>query len=207
MSAIIPCTTSLVYDYFHPDYRTRALSYTFTGIYIGGALASLSLYIIETSGWRAAYLVVGVSGLVIGVVCLLIIKEPTRNTFDQPKSSKLVNEEEERSEMNKFFSALCELSQNPACRYTSIGGILRNFGVYPIEYFMPKYYLVVYSDKKEYFVILSTIVIPICSVLSSIIYGTISDKYHSKGHYSILLYICIACSLLGIPTICASMLI
>lgn len=42
-----PCSYSIISDYFHPDYRATANALFNSGIYLGGALASLSNLIID----------------------------------------------------------------------------------------------------------------------------------------------------------------
>lgn len=86
-----PCSYSLIADCFHPDYRTTANSLFNSGIYLGGALASLTTLIIVHAGWRAAYIIVGIIGAGFGLLSFLFIREPERNQFDksQRKEQKL----------------------------------------------------------------------------------------------------------------------
>ena len=81
-SVFNPCIYSLLCDIFHPSYRARANAVFNTGIYFGGALSSLSLNLIKLIGWRMTHEVIGVIGIVVGVLCCLILKEPVRNKFD-----------------------------------------------------------------------------------------------------------------------------
>ena len=75
-SAYNPPAYSLIADYFHPDKRAFANSIYSLGIYIGGALSSLTLLFITGLGWRTTYLVVGVIGGGTGVLGLIFILEP-----------------------------------------------------------------------------------------------------------------------------------
>lgn len=72
-------------DYFHPSYRGTATSIYSFGIYIGGALSSLTLVIIGGVGWRLTFLIIGIIGAGAGVLCLFFVKEPIRNNFDPNK--------------------------------------------------------------------------------------------------------------------------
>jgi predicted MFS family arabinose efflux permease len=74
---------SLISDYFPPKERARALAaYSFgipvgsaAGIAIGGALANLI-------DWRAAFVVVGVAGVLIAPIFRLVVREPVRGQLD-----------------------------------------------------------------------------------------------------------------------------
>jgi MFS family permease len=50
-----PCAYSIISDYFHPDFRGTANSIFTIGIYIGGALSSVSVVIIKQLGWKLNY--------------------------------------------------------------------------------------------------------------------------------------------------------
>jgi MFS family permease len=51
-SACNPAAYSLIADYFHPSVRTTANSVYSLGIYIGGALSSISTLIINGAGYE-----------------------------------------------------------------------------------------------------------------------------------------------------------
>jgi MFS family permease len=72
-------------DYFHPSKRAFAASIYSFGIYIGGALSSLTVVMIDGVGWRWSFGIIGIIGVAAGVLGLLFIKEPPRNFFDQSK--------------------------------------------------------------------------------------------------------------------------
>jgi len=46
------------------------------GIYLGGALASLSIVLDDIIGWRSTLLLIGGVGIVASILCFLIIPEP-----------------------------------------------------------------------------------------------------------------------------------
>jgi len=81
-SAFNPCAFSIIADYFPQNQRTTANSLLNSGMYFGGAMASLTTLIISTKGWRPAYEFVGLVGIAIGMMSLIVIREPERNRFD-----------------------------------------------------------------------------------------------------------------------------
>ena len=74
---------SLIADYFPPQQRARALGvYSFgvpigsaMGIFLGGVLAN-------TLGWRSAFIIVGLAGVLIAPIFKLTMREPKRGQFD-----------------------------------------------------------------------------------------------------------------------------
>lgn len=85
-SACNPPAYSLIADYFHPNQRAFANSIYSLGIYIGGALSSLTLLFITGLGWRWTYLLVGFIGGGAGILGIIFIMEPERGRFN-PKAS------------------------------------------------------------------------------------------------------------------------
>ncbi len=74
---------SLISDYFPSGERARALSIYSFGIPIGSALGIVFGGLIASKvGWRYAFFVVGVAGIVIAPLFRLTVREPRRGRFD-----------------------------------------------------------------------------------------------------------------------------
>ena len=79
-----PPAHSMISDYYPPEQRATALSIYSTGIYAGILLGFLFGGVIaEAFGWRAAFLVVGIPGVLFGVVLRFALKEPQRGRWEQ----------------------------------------------------------------------------------------------------------------------------
>jgi MFS family permease len=75
---------SLIADYFPKQQRARALAAYSFGIPIGSALGILFGGLIAASiDWRAAFVIVGLAGLLVAPVFKLIVKEPVRGAMDE----------------------------------------------------------------------------------------------------------------------------
>ena len=81
MSVCNPLAYSLIRDYFPPQNRSTANSLYSSGIYLGNALASLSIIMIKNYGWRNTFKFVAITGGVIGILGILILVEPIRDKF------------------------------------------------------------------------------------------------------------------------------
>lgn len=76
---------SLISDYFPPQQRARALAVYSFGIPIGGALGVvLGGVLTSLAGWRVAFIVVGLAGLLLAPVFRLTVREPLRGRYDAP---------------------------------------------------------------------------------------------------------------------------
>ena len=77
-AACAPAATSLIGDLYPPARRARALSIFMLGLPIGIALSYLvSSFVAHTYGWRAAFFVAGVPGVIIAIAAMFI-HEPER---------------------------------------------------------------------------------------------------------------------------------
>ncbi|MGY4395145.1 putative MFS family arabinose efflux permease [Sphingomonas sp. UYAg733] len=70
---------ALIADYFPPERRARALAIYSLGVPIGLAAGTLlGAYIANHVDWRAAFLLVGLAGIIIAPIFRLVVKEPPR---------------------------------------------------------------------------------------------------------------------------------
>ena len=95
-----PPAYSLIADYFPPEIRTTAIAIYNLGIYIGNALSSLIVILIEKFGWRKAYIITGGVGIIFALLCLLFVVDPIRGRFEprKPKVIEVIPEEDEEME-------------------------------------------------------------------------------------------------------------
>ena len=82
---------SLIADYFPPNQRARALAAFAFGIPLGTAAGTLvGGLLAATYGWRTAFIVVGLLGLLIAPLLRLTVKDPPRGGTDAPKAVAVV---------------------------------------------------------------------------------------------------------------------
>ncbi len=87
-----PSAYSLISDYFEPKRRTTALATYSAGIY-GGVFLGLVVSggIAQRHGWRAAFFVVGLPGVVLALVTKLSLREPPRGLSDVASPSAVTS--------------------------------------------------------------------------------------------------------------------
>ncbi len=78
-----PSCNTIVADYFPADRRAMAMTVFALGAPIGAWLgADMAGYVAAEYGWRMAFYVLGVPGIILAIVIMLTIKEPVRGRLD-----------------------------------------------------------------------------------------------------------------------------
>lgn len=78
-----PPSTSILADKFPPARRPMALSIFSLGACLGAWLgSSIAGGVAETYGWRAAFLVLGIPGVILALILWLTVREPVRGALD-----------------------------------------------------------------------------------------------------------------------------
>jgi predicted MFS family arabinose efflux permease len=79
-----PSSTSILADKFPPARRPMALTIYALGASLGAWLgSSVAGAAAQRSGWRAAFLVLGIPGLALSVIVWLTVREPQRGALDR----------------------------------------------------------------------------------------------------------------------------
>lgn len=81
-----PISLSLLTDLYPPEQRASKIGITSAGYGIGTVVSSLGgSYVAAHYGWRAAFLICGAPGVLLGLLLLMTMKEPARtHVDDQP---------------------------------------------------------------------------------------------------------------------------
>ena len=84
-----PACNSIIGDYFPADRRAMAMTIFALGAPIGAWLgADMAGAVAAEYGWRAAFFVLGIPGILLALVIFLTIKEPARGQLDAPSEDK-----------------------------------------------------------------------------------------------------------------------
>ncbi|MCC6919156.1 MAG: MFS transporter [Alphaproteobacteria bacterium] len=84
-----PPAHAIVSDLFEPRKRATALSIYALGVPIGFAVGSfIGAPVAEHWGWRTAFLVLGIPGLVLSALVWLTVREPRRGLSDPPEVAR-----------------------------------------------------------------------------------------------------------------------
>jgi MFS family permease len=123
-----PASQSLLSDYYSPKKRATALSIYTLGIPFGtlfGAL--LAGNIAETYGWRMAFFLVGLPGIVLAIILKLTLKEPPRGTWDAAAL--------QAGPTPSLWRVCKTLFGKPSFRHMAAGATLSSFAGYGVASF------------------------------------------------------------------------
>jgi MFS family permease len=124
-----PPASSLIADYFPPQHRSTAAGYYAMGVTLGTVLANLiGGPVTDAFGWRSAFLIVGVPGLLVALLLKLTVTEPPRGYTDPPGAERL-------KERPRFVEGLRELASKPSFWTVAAGAALAMFCSYGITTF------------------------------------------------------------------------
>lgn len=82
--SVNPAAISMLSDYYAPAKRAFPVS-VFHGVGVTGIAGSFLLgsYIASSAGWRTAFVVAGLLGLLVTVIAFVVLKEPVRGGHDE----------------------------------------------------------------------------------------------------------------------------
>ena len=155
-----PPAYSLIVDYFPPEVRTTANAIYAFGIYVGVALSSMITLLISLFGWRWAYAITGFFGVFVGILVLLIVKDPIRGRFeprvdvaqveddileDEPSTPRsqaaaALAPAPKESLVLKYLGGFKAMYTNNVCFYTVLGACFRYWQGYSIAYFCQTFF-------------------------------------------------------------------
>ena len=125
-----PPSHSLVSDYFPAERRALALSIYSIGASLGSMIGATAGTISEHWGWRAAFFVLGVPGVVLALLVLGTVKEPLRGRLDPAL---------ERREGASFGATLRYTLHHPRLMHCLIGGAIFTLWSWGLMWWTPSY--------------------------------------------------------------------
>lgn len=128
-----PPAHSLIADYFPPEKRATAFAIYASGIYVGVGLGFwLGGWINDNYGWRMAFFVVGLPGVLMALIVRFTVREPPRGLSDHHVGG---TREYTMREVWRFFAAL------PAGRNISLAGAFHAFVGYGLGAWLPAFFV------------------------------------------------------------------
>jgi MFS family permease len=129
-----PPAHSLLSDYFPPEKRATVLSFYASGIYVGVGLGYwLGGWINDAYGWRTAFFVVGLPGVLMALLVRFTIREPVRGMSEQHLTSP--QQQYTLREAWRFFTSL------PTGRRLAFAGGLHAFVSYGLGAWIPAFFV------------------------------------------------------------------
>lgn len=129
----IPATHSIIADIYPPKSRATALAFWGLSLPAGLMLGYSSAGALEKAvGWRAAFAIIGVAGLVLAPVVLFTMREPRRGRYDPVAPAQ---------PMPGTLQALRHLWSLRAFRYLTAAGAFHAFAWYAVNAWNAPFYV------------------------------------------------------------------
>ncbi|MBL8185780.1 MAG: MFS transporter [Blastocatellia bacterium] len=185
-----PAATSLIGDLFPPSWRAKALSIFMLGLPVGVALSfAVSGTIAKEYGWRAAFFVAGIPGILCAVA-VLFIHEPKRGASETHDIGSMVRQ----------GSPYLNVLRSPTMRWIIISGAVHNFNMYAIGSFITPFLMRYHGLDIQQANFVSMIVYGLMGAPGLLIGGFIGDAVMKKRTNGRMLVGTVAIAL-SIPTV------
>ena len=126
-----PPAHSMISDYYPPEQRSIAMGFYTLGISTGIMIAYLAGgWVVENHGWRQAFFIVGVPGLVLAVIMRFTVVEPQRGASEERVAS---------GSRPTFLEVLQFLRQRRSFIHMGVAAGLSSFVGYAVVNFFPSY--------------------------------------------------------------------
>ena len=173
-----PPANSLIADYYPPEKRSSALGYYAMGVTLGSMLASLvGGPVTDWFGWRWAFFILGVPGILIALVLLVTVKEPPRGYTD-PEGAKGTD----RAELGP---AIRELMSKPSYWLMTAGATLAAFCGYGISSFQTLYLVRTFGVSTGQAAIWFNTPANLAGALGTVALGVLATRLRSRNKASI----------------------
>jgi MFS family permease len=166
-----PPSHSLLADYYPPERRGFALGVYAAGIPIGGAIGALAGgWIGAYFGWRTAFLVVGLPGILLALAVLLTLREPRRG---ESEGDLAVGDAEKLGGVIRFLLRL------PSFRHLSFAAALHGFYGYGAANFLPSFLARVHEVPLGLRGTLFAILL-LSGSIGNVVGGRLADRYGAR---------------------------
>jgi MFS family permease len=178
-SGCSPPALSLISDYFEPKRRSKALSIYAMGVY-GGTFIGLMMggIVAQMYGWRAAFLIVGIPGVVLALILKTTIREPPRG-FSEGGAHTV-------KEAPPMMQVVRSLLSKSSFRHLAFASGLHAFVSYGVSAFYNSYLIRSHGFTVAEAGVWLAFIVGIGGLLGTYVGGTYADKLtqrHQDSRY------------------------
>jgi MFS family permease len=168
-----PPSHSLLADYFVPSKRATALGIYALGIPIGILFGNLAGgWIDEFFGWRYAFFVVGIPGILLAILLRVTVKEPPRG-YTEPTKQTL--------DQVPFSVVVKTMWQKKSFRHMSLGAASQAFVGYGAIAWMPMFLVRSHDMSSGEVGTALGLIIGICGGVGTFLGGYMADRLGTKN--------------------------
>lgn len=195
-----PPAQSLIADYYTPKNRATAVSVYALGVPLGGMLAAIFggviadkldgpgvLQFLESNnldffanlldwqnieGWRIAFMVVGLPGILLALIVRLTVQEPPRGYTDPANAQE--------KDHVPFSAALQLLSKKPAFWHIVVGATIASFIGYGVSQFSTSFFLRTHGLSLSTSALTFGLILGVMAAIGVFSSGFLADKFASR---------------------------
>ena len=167
-----PASMSMLSDYHGPDTRSRAMSFHQSSVYAGTiAGGGLAGYMGQYYGWRSSFYLFGSLGVLLGVLLLLVLREPERQQEAAPEAAHHID-----LKGGNVLATVRELFGNPMVRILMAVFVGANFVAMIFLTWMPSFLRRKFDMSLTMAGLSGTAYLQIASVLGVLCGGILADR-------------------------------
>ena len=167
-----PPSHSMISDYYAPEHRGKAMSFYSTGIYIGILFGfALGGILADELGWRMAFFVVGIPGVLFAGVLMLLLKEPVRGSWDAGA---------DKTAKASFKETLTFLMTRKSFWYAALGTAMMSYKSYGNGNFMPSFLYRLHDMSLSEIGFTLALVSGVAGAVGTFMGGVVADKLGAK---------------------------
>lgn len=163
-----PPSQSLISDYFPPERRGFALGVLFMYIPLGFLVGFLvGGWVNEFFGWRAAFMVVGVPGIILALILRFTLREPPRGHSENLQTMP---------PLPSLSSTIRYFLSRPALRHLPLAGAIHGVGAWGAGVWLPAYFIRVHGMSSGEIGTWMALIFGIAGSIGTIYGGHIADN-------------------------------
>jgi len=172
-----PASMSLISAYHGPETRSRAMSIHQSSVYAGTiAGGSVAGVLGQHYGWRSSFYLFGSLGVLLGVVLLLLLREPGAELANERAQVTAQPELASSRQPRSAITTLIDLLTNPMVRILTIVFIGANFVAMIFLTWMPTFLYRKFDLSLAMAGLSATVYLQIASVLGVLTGGVLADR-------------------------------
>ncbi|KAK3255661.1 hypothetical protein CYMTET_35168, partial [Cymbomonas tetramitiformis] len=195
-AATAPAAYSLIADLAPPSMIATSNSIYASGIYIGGALASLGVPLDEVVGWRGAKFLVAGIGVAAAGIAYVFVPEPRRQAVssgaaeregaprraaEKAEETRSRDEEEEVAFGADFVASLRQILASPAVRWLLLAAAVRFCAGFGLAVWKGPFFLGKFPGQADSFGVINAAIVGLGGGASVLIGGRLADSLASKS--------------------------
>jgi predicted MFS family arabinose efflux permease len=169
----LPPSYSLISDYFPPARRGTALAVFGMGIPLGVLCGFLvGGWINQYFGWRAAFRVVGIPGVLLAALLALTLREPPRGRYDTGPAAAAAP---------GIIATARYLWARRACRHLCAAGALYGLAMWGAGVWQPAFFMRVHGMSSAQVGTWLALVFGLSGASGALLGGTLGDRLHQAS--------------------------